>query len=548
MKNLSLLVVMLMVSLASLADNRTSAPSRIAPDQVFGDQHYIYQRSNHGSAVDPVTHTFMVPQSGILEAVTWDGDYMYYIKNIVYGSETEFGEYWVEGYGDQEGGFYVPLGQTIYVQTRDGRFVPSERKAVLVWGTIHYDAVTHHTSFTPSTEMTGVNYSVDGNTIHIENTSGPVAIEAQDDVSYDATGLGIVWEEEGEEGEWAGYFEWGTSADTTPFLINWQPEGEMKTYTRTSDCIHYSYNDAGAKNWSTPDVYSAEKLSDESQIVFGTDGKTVYLKNPLLSMGYDTWIMGTLSDDGSKITVNGPQYLWVYDNYRVTIAKGTSLIKEAHPYGEAPYDYLEVTNNEGFHQIVYSIDGDKIMLTDTKGNATATYPDNYDASGLCAYDSKTNKGALEANIVYVLKSVTPPEPTEKTSAPVINGYSDPDGSIYYIEIQPTEPSAIHYRVLCDGESTDWEEYSLGDVLSYSGEGSYTIEAYAQATDKLASDVVDYRFSISPQTSVIESMTGKEVVGRRYYNVMGQSIDQPDGLTIMVTSYSDGTTTAEKIVK
>ena len=41
---------------------------------------------------------------------------------------------------------------------------------------------------------------------------------------------------------------------------------------------------------------------------------------------------------------------------------------------------------------------------------------------------------------------------------------------------------------------------------------------------------------------------KQIVNSRYYNVMGQEIQQPDGVTIIVTTYSDGTTTATKVMK
>ena len=35
---------------------------------------------------------------------------------------------------------------------------------------------------------------------------------------------------------------------------------------------------------------------------------------------------------------------------------------------------------------------------------------------------------------------------------------------------------------------------------------------------------------------------------RYFNVAGQEMAQPNGLTIQVTTYTDGTTSAVKVVK
>ena len=41
---------------------------------------------------------------------------------------------------------------------------------------------------------------------------------------------------------------------------------------------------------------------------------------------------------------------------------------------------------------------------------------------------------------------------------------------------------------------------------------------------------------------------KAVAGVRYYNMAGQEVAQPNGMTIQVTTYTDGTTTTAKVVK
>ena len=542
MKKISLLIMLLSVALMSLAGTKSEAPSRIDPNDVFGDNYIIFQRTNHGSAVNPLTHTHMVPQDGVLEVVTWDGDFMYYIKNIVYGADMEFGEYWVEGHGDQEGGFDVEMGQEVYISNRDGSFTTDQRKAILVWGTIHYEAATNVTSFTPATDVSSVHYSVDGNTIQIEGTSGPVAIEAQDDVSYDATGLGIVWEdEEGEAGEWTGYFEWGTELDNSPYVIDWQPEGELKTYKRSSDCIHFSdYTRSGR----SADTYSTESLSDEGQIVFSNDGQTVYLKNPFLSKSYNTWVKGKL--DGDQIVINAPQILYAYDNYHVRIYTGLCNVKTVTPYNVEPYDYLHTEYYYDYQEIVFSIEGNTITLQGSQADLNAAYPENFNARGIFAYDQNTDEGSIEANIVYTLKS---DQPTVQTSAPDISGYASEDGQSHYVVIVPGEPSTIYYNVeYPDGTTSAWIEYV--DVLSFTGEGTYAVNAYAVASDKLPSEQDHYQFTISPApvTGISEASIGKEIVNRRYFNVMGQEIEQPEGMTIIVTNYSDGSTTAVKTMK
>ena len=78
MKKLSLLLVMVSVAFMTLAGN-TSRP--VNPEDIGGDEFHIYQRSTHGSAVNPVTHTYMVPQDGVMEITGWDGLSYAYIKN-----------------------------------------------------------------------------------------------------------------------------------------------------------------------------------------------------------------------------------------------------------------------------------------------------------------------------------------------------------------------------------------------------------------------------------------------------------------------------------
>lgn len=70
---------------------------------------------------------------------------------------------------------------------------------------------------------------------------------------------------------------------------------------------------------------------------------------------------------------------------------------------------------------------------------------------------------------------------------------------------------------------------------------YTIDGV-----KNASDIV--YFEVYPDTGVDEQMIGKQVANVRYYNMAGQEMAQPSGLTILVTTYTDGTRTAAKVIK
>lgn len=550
MRNLSLLILSLFVALSAMA----GSPLRIISEQEVFGEYLIYQRSNHGSAVNPETHTYYVPQNGVLEVVKEPVQpRVVFIKNIVYGSEREFGDYWVYGIeNDTTHNIVVPLGQVIYEQAPDGSFIRSSRNAVLTWGTVHFDAVSGLTTFTRNLAVEKATYVAEGNTIHIEGTSGPVAIEDENNPylnisaralkSYDATGLAIVWE--GETDEWAGYLEWGTEMSTNPFIIEKQPEGVVKTYNRTSDCIHYSdysYNKA------TQPTYSTEKLSDKGQIVFDYDGKTVYLKEPFLSMDNGVWIMGTLSDDGEYITVPLPQFIKSDGWYGKSMTQAECRLEPTLlPNAGSPVYAINVDALPYYNYMVYNIDGNTITLQGTWANLDAPYPDNYNASGIFFYDAYDNVGVIEANIVYVLDEDTPAEPTVKTSAPVINGNAENNGHAYRIEIVPTEPSTIYVRTLFSNSYSEWVQYD--DPILFTTSGDYRIEAYAVVDGKLPSDQVYHEFSVTPSTGIDETTAGKQIASTRYFNAMGQEMQQPMGMTIVVTTYSDGTSTAVKVMK
>ena len=153
--------------------------------------------------------------------------------------------------------------------------------------------------------------------------------------------------------------------------------------------------------------------------------------------------------------------------------------------------------------------------------------------------------------------VDPPvDPTEKTDAPSSQkeNYVYDDGNLKYnaytVTLIETEPSTIYYRVgiLVDGEYVygEWMEYT--GEMNFTEEGTYMIEAYAVAENKTESDHIWDGFTVSKVVDVEELMAGKTVASVRYFNAAGQEMQQANGLTIMVTTYTDGTSSAVKVVK
>lgn len=104
----------------------------------------------------------------------------------------------------------------------------------------------------------------------------------------------------------------------------------------------------------------------------------------------------------------------------------------------------------------------------------------------------------------------------------------------------------------------------GEVLLYVDgelvENPYTIErgledvtitvvATAQDGDKLMNTVTTKVVIPAKESDAVnELFAGKTVARVRYFNMMGQEMTSPNGATLVVTTYTDGTTTAAKVLK
>ena len=112
-----------------------------------------------------------------------------------------------------------------------------------------------------------------------------------------------------------------------------------------------------------------------------------------------------------------------------------------------------------------------------------------------------------------------------------------------------------------GAAEDATEANLGDSMMnpltadntntyfvYNGY-SYSIGVHL-VIDQNTLEVVGYTAYVAKggPVSVDELVNGKTVAGVRYYNLAGQEMQEANGMTIVVTTYTDGTTSAVKVMK
>ncbi len=138
-------------------------------------------------------------------------------------------------------------------------------------------------------------------------------------------------------------------------------------------------------------------------------------------------------------------------------------------------------------------------------------------------------------------------PTEQTEAPSIAADTQQGVHAYFVTITPSEECELYYRYAKDnGEWSDWMLYD--DVIPFEEDGYYVVEAYALASGKTESLHVSCSFTVTPRTGLDELNGEKAVASVRYFNAAGQEMQQANGLTIVVTTYTDGTTSAAKVIK
>ena len=119
-----------------------------------------------------------------------------------------------------------------------------------------------------------------------------------------------------------------------------------------------------------------------------------------------------------------------------------------------------------------------------------------------------------------------------------------------VTITPYEGNA-YYRIIYtdpDGNVTEGEWTPYVDAFSVTADGHYRVEFYAVADDKLPSEPGAVEFNVSPTTGIEEMTAEKSVASVRYYNMVGEEMSQANGMTIVVTTYTDGTTSAVKVMK
>lgn len=368
---------------------------------------------------------------------------------------------------------------------------------------------------------------------------------------------------------------------TGPAVITEQPEGDLYILHRNSGYILFSDN-----------VYCGKTEGDVNVVINEQEGKA-YIKNPLWWMDYDYWVEGEYDSESGLIAVPTGQY--VYYNldaqYGIQLMWGSTTVTE----GFSGY-MIDYAIDESVADINFIFTGDALYLLDSDGNVNADFPEWGFATGMAAmYDDYksliclefTNKDSYGEELPFAQYiDLVPAVPADPEIVDWFDG-GDEEGNTFLLFTLPTtdvdgnliNPEYLSYSIWLDNggepelftfeadtyneelweDMTEipywlytyaWNITAEGCVFYRTNEGDNPLFTqnigvqvfYEVDGEKNASNIV---WLFEQQVGVDELSAGKEIASVRYYNLTGQEMAQPQGVTIRFITYSDGTVSATK---
>lgn len=150
-------------------------------------------------------------------------------------------------------------------------------------------------------------------------------------------------------------------------IIRFRPDGEQKAFMRNG----YAYGYNGER------VYLTSQGGMQMNIVYG-DNREVFMQEPVAYAEGGNWVKGTISEDGTKITIPLGQRTY-HDNYE-NFDYATAVLR----WNAEKDDYVI---DESISEVTFTVDGDRITLDGCNAYTIygLIYTDDYKWSGFGDY-------------------------------------------------------------------------------------------------------------------------------------------------------------------
>ena len=449
-----------------------NTPARVITEQPEGAA-YDYLRSGRATFGSSGGYVAVGNQDGAVRIVYDPDGTTVYVRNLLYRLNYYFGHTWVQG-TIADGVLTIPMGQAIYYSPDYNADI------VLCWGTT-YDN-NGQIGFTRDESVTEVTFTVgEDGSLTLNNTVAPTTQDPSVIEAYLGTGLTAYWSD---DNSFTGFMNWNSvfsdphEASDVPTLITEQPEGELLTFIRS---------DGGCLYNMSFDIGLTEQEPTKVRVVLGEDGKA-WIQNPMY--WYDnnnTWVEGTYDDATGIITVPVGQYLSYNEipDYGIQMMWGESVMHQNIDESGETYYTLEFILHSDVEAVEFKIDGNKLLLLDTKGDVHAEWPDNVVGEGLFGMRSDTRAfDALEYGSEASLIKEGPATPADPTDLNWFDSGAERGNSRLDFTLQLTD---------IDGEALDPENMSYS--IFTDDDQLYTFEAAKYTWDRLAEDYTEVPYSV-----------------------------------------------------
>lgn len=447
-----------------------------------------------------------------------------YLKNILYGSNVKFGDYWVQGQLSADGTqITVPMGQRIYHSSSPVINV------VLAWGSSSY--TVHGTSsrftFDVNEDVTEAVYLIDGNTITLQDSFTTLGSSYP---GFEGTGLGCMGRSGTSDPIFGGFFEWNTVltfASFTPHLITEIPD----------NCTVHMYKRNSASIYMTLVGVSMDLTDGVFKVAFDRDNQPdVYIRNPMWVDDKNTWVKGSYNRFTKIITIPTGQYMHWNEQYQYGAVLGwgnTYFYQDSVDDEGNPRYYFGHEVSQSVKEIRMKVDGDNLYLLGTQGDYYADYPDYYVATGMMAYWNDnlgfcaiefSNHDESGDDLPWGVRiSTDPAVPANPTSVKWTDrgdesGYSRLNFTLpdYDIDGNPINPEWLSYSIFLDDDQlftfdADTYSHNISEDIT-----EVTYEVYSAGYDFYPSYVYFYRTNAEGYEPFFNWRIGIQV----YYTVDG----------------------------
>ena len=151
------------------------------------------------------------------------------------------------------------------------------------------------------------------------------------------------------------------------------------------------------------------------------------------------------------------------------------------------------------------------------------------------------------------------------------GGDDENGYYQWVTYIPNEEVAVHHDIIILKSAYESEDWGMENLLNYLKQDNpfdpywdqfgideaqwnaepntwYIAFSIAKNANGEWGPLAAVEFKTPGATGINEMAADKQVAGVRYFNLAGQEMTEASGLTIVVTTYTDGTTSTAKVMK